>query len=102
MKNKYGALSSSVDSQKLAATVEGLIAMVGSLLVFFGVFSTATETTLLANVNQLITDVMILVPLISAMAGLCYTIFGLLRKAVVALQRVKPTETITVAPDPSL
>lgn len=86
---KYGAFSSSVDPQKLAASVEGLVGFVGMLLVFFGVFDVATETTLLAHVNQLVTDVIVITPLIGTMASLCWSIFGLLRKAVVAFIQAK-------------
>lgn len=96
---KFGAFSSSVDPSQLSATIEGLITTIASLLVFFGVLSAADSITLLAHMNQLITNVMILIPLTVSMWGLCKTIFGLLRKAVVAWSGAK--NSAPVAP-PSL
>lgn len=96
--NTFGPLSSSVDPQKLAATVEGLIAAIGSFLVFAGFFDVATETTILAHVSQLITDATVLIPLVISMGGLCYTVFGLIRKAVVALAKKSTGPAIVAVP----
>lgn len=99
---KWGVFfSSSVNDAKLAATVEGAIAAVGSFLVFMGFFDIATETTLLVHVNQLITDITILTPLVISMGSLCYAIFGLLRKAVVAGLSAKGTTPILIPQDPT-
>lgn len=100
---KYGAFwSSSVDQQKLAATAEGLIATLGSAALFFGFLDAATETTLMAHVNALITDATVLVPLVVSMSGLCYTIFGLLRKGIVAWLSAKKTAPLIQAQEPNL
>lgn len=100
--SKYGAfLSSSVNDQKLAATIEGAIATIGAFLVFMGFLDVATETTLLSHVNQLITDVTVITPLIISIGGLCYTIFGLLRKAFVTIVSAKKTAPIAVAQEPN-
>lgn len=90
----FGKLSSSVDPSQLSATVEGLLATVASLLVFWGVFDAATATQLLSHVNQLITDTMVLIPLVGAMWGICKTVFGLLRKALVAWQKGNKTASL--------
>lgn len=95
---RFGAFSSSVNPQKLAASVEGAIATIASLLVFAGFFDAATATTLLSHVNALVTDIMVLIPLVSGMASLCYTIFGLLRKAVVAFSSRKSAPVQAVTP----
>lgn len=97
---KYGNFSSSVDPQKLAATIEGLAAAVGSFLLFIGFFDVATETTLLVNINQLVTDVIVVTPLVVSMGGLCYTIFGAFRKAIVALtKKTDPAPALPQEPD---
>ena len=99
MEPKYGSLSSSIDSQQLSATIEGLITSVASLLVFAGVFTVADSTTLLTHVNALVTDVMVLIPLAVSMWGICKTIFGLLRKAVVGFSKKTNSQaSVTVTP----
>lgn len=101
MYKKYGAFSSSVNPQNLSATVEGAIQLIASILVFGGFLTVADSTTLLAHTNQLIGDVMVLVPLVSAMWGLCTAIFGLIRKGVVAMtQKTIANTPILVAQSP--
>lgn len=82
---RFGILSSSVNPEQLSTTVQAIAKVVAGMLVFVGVFTAADATSLLSNVNQLITDVMALVPLAYAIWNIAEVIFGLLRKGIVAL-----------------
>lgn len=73
---RFGALSSSVDPQKLASTVEGVLKAVGGALVFFGLSSVTEINTLVGQVGTLIS-------LGFSIYGVSESIFGILRKIVV-------------------
>jgi len=76
---KFGALSSSVNPQELAATVTGVIKAVGGMVVFFG-FSSLT-----GDINTLAEQMGQVVTLGYAFYGASETAFGLVRKIVVAV-----------------
>lgn len=82
---KFGAITSSVDPDKISETVLGLAKTIAGILVFAGVMSVADSTTLLTTVPQLITDVLAMAPLAFAAWHSCVTIFGLLQKVLVAV-----------------
>ena len=76
---RYGALSSSEDPQKLAATVTGLIKAAAGFLAFIGVSSVQGDVTTVAdNIGQLITMGYVFY-------GLVETTFGIGRKIVIAI-----------------
>lgn len=76
---KFGALSSSVNPNELAKTVEGIIKAVGGGIVFFGFSSIAGDINSLAEqAGQLIT-------LGYAFFGVCETVFGIIRKIAVSI-----------------
>ena len=76
---RFGALSSSEDPQKLAATVTGLIKLAGGLLAFVGVSMVGGEVDTLADqMGQLVT-------MGFAFWGLAESAFGIGRKIVVAI-----------------
>lgn len=77
MERKFGALSSSVDPQKLSATVSGLIKALGGLLVLGGISS--------VEINELAEGAGTLVTLAFTFYGVAETTFGVLRKIVVKL-----------------
>lgn len=98
---KFGALSSSVDPSQLSATIEGLIAFVAGMLVFAGVLTADQAHFVISSLTTVFQDVIILIPLVISMFGICRTVFGLLRKAVVAWATAKPaTGPIAIAQDP--
>lgn len=73
---RFGALSSSVDPQKLSKTVEGILKLAAGLLVAFGVLDAV-------DASQLIENILKLVSLGFSAYGLAEAIFGILRKVVV-------------------
>ena len=77
MNRKFGSLSSSVDSNKLAKTIEGVIKAVGGIVAFWGV------STVAGDINSLAEQLSQVVTLGYALYGACETVFGLLRKIVV-------------------
>lgn len=77
MNRKYGAFSSSEDPQKLAATVVGVINMIAPLLVLAGVSTQPELGQLAQSIGQTIT-------IGWAFGGLVWTIFGVVRKIVIA------------------
>lgn len=74
---QFGALASSVDPTKLAATVTGMLKIVAGSLVYFGVASQIDADILLQNVTSLVS-------LGFAAWGCVEAIFGIVRKIVVA------------------
>jgi hypothetical protein len=76
MNRKFGAISSSANPQEIAATVQGLMKVVGGVLVTFGYTSVIEVDTLVEQVG-----VMVLAGF--AFWGAAETVFGLIRKAVV-------------------
>lgn len=76
IEKRFGALSSSVDPNKLALSVQGALTAVTGGLVFFGVLS-------VTDADTLATAVAALVPLAIAAYGLCQTIIGILRKVLI-------------------
>lgn len=82
---RFGALSSSIDPTQLSETVQALAKVLAGVLVFTGVFTVADSTSLLANVNQVVTEILALVPLGYAVWNSSNVIFGLFRKAIVAV-----------------
>lgn len=92
----YGPLSSSVNPQELSATAQAVARTIAGLLLFFGFLTAADSTTLLSHVNQIITDLIVLVPLAFSMWNSAEAVFGLLRKAMVALIKAKKVSPIAV------
>lgn len=84
MKKKYGALSSSIDPNKLSTTVLAAAKVLGGAAVFFGLFTTETNTLFFSNVNQLVLTTMTLAPLAYSAWHSAEVIFGLIQKAIVA------------------
>ena len=79
MDRKFGALSSSEDPQKLAATVTGIIKMAGGMAAYLGFVSITGDISSLADqVGQLVT-------LGYAFYGVAETAFGLGRKIAIAV-----------------
>lgn len=96
---KFGIFSSSIDPQQLSQTVLSVAKTVAGLLVFTGAFTLADSTTLLAHVNTIITDIMVLIPLVYAMWHSSEVIFGLFQKALVkSTQKTSSTASVTVTP----
>lgn len=77
MNRRYGALSSSVDPQKLAATVTGVLKVAAGALVYFGLASQLDADTLIAQVSALVS-------LGFTAWGLIESVYGILRKMLVA------------------
>ncbi len=78
---RFGALSSSEDPQKLAATVSGVLKALGGLAAFWGLSQVAGDLNLFAQqVAQLIT-------LGYAFFGVAETAFGIARKVVIGVQQ---------------
>ena len=82
MHRKFGALSSSVNPNELAATVQGLIKTMGGLLTTFGYTS-------MVEVDTLVEQAGLFVLAGYAAYGAAETIYGVIRKVVV---RFAPTE----------
>lgn len=74
---KFGSFSSSVDPQKLATTVTGVLKFGAGILVYFGVVTQLDANVLVQNMAALAT-------VLFTAWGLIETIFGILRKMVVA------------------
>ena len=74
---KFGALSSSEDSQKLADTVKGAIQLVGGLVVYFG------YSQLTGDINSIADQVGVAVTLGTSFYGASMTLYGLIKKLVV-------------------
>lgn len=81
---KYGAITSSVDPEKISTTVQAAARIVAGLAVFAGFISVADSTTLLQNVNQTLTNVMALIPIAYAVWNSSEVVFGIIRKGLVA------------------
>lgn len=78
MNKRFGALSSSEDPQKLAASVTGSIVACASLIVFF-----AGHLGFSVNVEQ-VTN---FAGLLGTAAGAIWAVFGVIRKIVIAVQQ---------------
>lgn len=76
MQRKYGALSSSEDPQKLAATVTGVIVSLASLIVLV-----ASNLGFPLNVQQVTSFAGIL----GTAVGAIWALYGLVRKVVIAI-----------------
>lgn len=76
MERKFGALSSSVDGQKLAKTVEGAIKVIGGLVAYFGYAS------LTGDINSIADQIGSVVTLGYSFFGASEVLFGLIRKFV--------------------
>ncbi len=80
MKN-LGILASSVNPQELSATFTGLMNSLAAMLTLFGFTAVSALLPQFAIlVGQLITVGWVF-------GGLCYTLFGLIRKIVIAVQQ---------------
>lgn len=76
---RFGALSSSVDPQKLSDTVTGIIMLIAGLATYFGLSSVSSDLSALsAQVSQLIT-------LGFTFWGLSKSAFGICRKIFIAI-----------------
>jgi hypothetical protein len=77
MDKKFGALSSSVDSQKLAKTVEGAVKLLGGIIAYFG-YSSVT-----GDINSVAEQIGTVVTLGYSFYGASEMLFGMIRKLVV-------------------
>lgn len=80
MNKKFGALSSSVDPQKLADSVEGVIKVIAGIALSFGLAKIS------GNLSQTADQIGIIVTLGYSFYGAVQTIFGLARKVIVSIQ----------------
>lgn len=78
---KFGKLSSSEDSQKLADTVKGAIKLIGGLIAYFG-YSQIT-----GDLNSVADQVGTAVTLGYSFYGAVVTIYGLIKKVVIAVAK---------------
>lgn len=81
IEKRFGALSSSEDPQKLAASVTGIIKAIGGTIAYFGITSVTND------INTVADQIGTLIPLGFAFWGLCESTFGLIRKIVITLHR---------------
>lgn len=81
MDKRFGALSSSTNPQELAATVNGAILAVSSIILYVG--------TNLVGIDITQGDITSFAAAIGAVAGGVWTVYGLLRKLVVMLAEKK-------------
>lgn len=105
---KYGAITSSYDPQAISATVLAITKMVAGGAVFFGYLTVADSTTLLTSVPVFVNDALAFVPLGYAVWNSAETIFGILRKLLVAIfqnknvapviQSVQPVAEVSSTP----
>jgi hypothetical protein len=82
---RFGAFSSSVNPQELAATVEGIIKAVAGLAVTMGVLTMTDASTVTDSISSIIQQITLMVSAGYAVYGLAQSVFGILRKVVVAL-----------------
>lgn len=87
MNKKFGALTSSVDPEKISTTVLAIAKVIGGALVFFGVLNVETSTTLFQNVNQLVATTVAIAPLAYSAWHSAEVVFGILQKAIVAFAK---------------
>ena len=85
MNRKYGAFSSSVDPQKLAATFSGLIKAAASGLVLFGLISADDATLLNTAAGELVEQFGTIATALGVIYGIGQSLYGLARKARIAL-----------------
>lgn len=78
---RFGALSSSEDPQKLAATVTGIVKAIGGAVAFLGV------STITGDVNTLADQLGQMVTLGYAFWGVAEAAFGIGRKILIAVQQ---------------
>ena len=92
MNKKFGSFSSSIDPQKLSATVEGAIMTVSSLIIFV-----AAWKGIQVDQNQILAFAQNAGATAAAFGtaiGLGYSLFGILRKIVVKLTTTTPAPTV--------
>ena len=91
MKN-FGILASSVNPEKLADTVEGILKVIAGVALYFGF------TSISGDLNTVIQQIGIVVTAGYAFYGAVQTLFGLCRKIIVAVQQaystLKPTTSV--------
>lgn len=73
---KFGALSSSVDPQKLSATIQGATKLIAGILITFGVSNSV-------DMNTVYEQIAVIVPAVYSAYGASEVIFGILRKVAV-------------------
>lgn len=81
----FGPFSSSVDPSQLATSVEGFLKTLAGLLVFWGLFTADQNAAFLKTAPELVQTIVVLAPLAFSAWNSAVTVFGLLRKAFVAL-----------------
>ncbi len=77
---RFGALSSSADPAKLSLTIQAAMKTVTGALIFFGVLTTT-------DANTAVEQVMAVVPLGYAMWNSAEILFGIARKALIAIEK---------------
>lgn len=103
MTNKrFGALTSSVDPNKLAATVSGVLKVVGSLVAFLaltGLINAADSMELVKQLETLLTATVAFVTAAYGTYGAAQAVFGTVRKILIHFATARPDEGIVVNPE---
>lgn len=87
MEKRFGSFTSSVDYNKLSTTVEGFIVGVSSIIIFFASLKDITVGT--DQVAQFAQQAGTTIGAFGTFVGSIWTLYGLLRKVVVALTEKK-------------
>ena len=82
--NKFGGITSSVNPEKISTTILATAKMIAGIAVFAGWVTVAETTPILNGINQLITQVLALAPLVYAAWNSAEIVFGLIQKILVA------------------
>lgn len=83
---KFGAFSSSADSQKLAMTIKGLL--VGTLPIAVIIINQLFQVDVGTELGQLIETIGNIIMAVGGLASVCMTGFGIVRKIYLAIKKV--------------
>ena len=83
IKGKYGAFSSSIDSQRLAATIKGLIVFVPSAVALAGLWNVDVSAE---DLTSVILSAALTISQVGTAIGTGITLWGLVRKLLVKLE----------------
>lgn len=84
MEPQYGAITSSTDPAAISTTVLSVARVIAGILVTTGVITAADDTHILSQVPSIITDAMVLAPVVYSMWNSGEVIFGIIKKGLVA------------------
>lgn len=93
---KFGPFSSSIDPEKLGTTIQAVARVVSGMLLFSGVISVEDNTTIMTQVPQAVAAAAAIVPLAYSVWHASEVVFGILRKAVVAVGKMLAKKEATV------